>query len=470
MRTLVQPLRPSKRALAAAVGVLTLGLLAWLLPATPATAQQGGTGALADGGVLQLHLGSTGDAPQDYLAFRAPDPLESSGYAASFSQRQSIGNGAGCRIALGTVAAAADPLVTLSAATASGSNPQVGFVSDGIGVGQNGEGNGQPCGRIDKPPGQMLTMSLGTALGGKVIDYAEIDVELKFGATLRITGLLNGTPVGTPETYASTGSDSGPDSTDGDNYRIRFPKSGTTLVNQLKFEIDTTGAASLEGGADGTSLCDGLQQDGVTGDPNEEGCLDFSLGQTLDGTTDSLFHLLEVDGILDCPSGQGTFEASEQDPGVVESMLTRQENAIDPETGEPFPCTPIPFNLDSGEGATPGCTPGSPQCILLQKDILGQATQFIWKVTWNPESTDYPETPTEFDFDLDGTFAALQPCEADSDGDGLPQLPLTLATDDPSDAVDPWCIMDTFVDFNPATGENTVTEWYFGGGDPGGRR
>lgn len=457
MRALFRP-HPSKP-LVAAVAILALGLLAWLLPSTPATAQQGGTGGLANGGVLLLHLGSSGEAPQDYFAFKAPNDL--GGYA-SISDRQSIGNGSGCRIALGAITGATDPLVTFT--PTGGSNPNTGFVSDGIGVVSSGEGNGQPCGRFDKPPGQTLTMTLGSALGGKVIDYAEIDVELKFGATVRVTGLLNGTPVGTSETYSSVGSDSGPDSTDGDNYRIRFPKSGTTLVNQLKFEIDTTGGASLEGGADGTDACD------PTDEAECGGSVGFSLGQTLTttgdpevGTEDSLFHLIEADGILDCPSGQGSSEASEEDPGVGESTLSRQENVGG------AACTPIPYNLESGEGATAGCTLGSPQCILLQKDLLDQNPQFIWKVTWNPESTDYPESPTEFDFDLDGTFQALQPCLADTDGDDLPQLPPTLAEGD-DDAVDPWCIMDTFVDFDPETGQNTVTEWYFGGGDPGGRR
>jgi hypothetical protein len=429
-------------------------------------AQQGTTSGLADGGVLSLHLGSSGTSPQDYLGFRAPDG--SGGYAA-ISKKQSITNGQGCKIALGAVAGAADQLISFT--PAGGSNPNTGFVSDAIGVVSSGEGNGQPCGRIDKPPGQTLAMDLGSALGGKVIDYAEIDVELKFGATLGVTGFLNGTQVGSTQTYSSTGSDSGPDSADADNYRIRFPKllpacgACTTTVNRLVFSIQSqSGGASLEGGADGTQPCD-VHDPGECGgatDPDHPEW-NFSLGQSLT-TNDSLFHLLEADGALDCPSGTGTSEASEQNPGVGESTLFRQENVGG------APCTPIPFNLESGVDATPGCTPGSAQCILLQKDLLNQNTQFIWKVTWNPETTDYPETATEFDFDFDGNFQPLQPCLADSDGDGLPQLPPTLDTEDPETAVDPWCITDTFVDFNETTGENTVTEWYFGQGDPGGKR
>jgi hypothetical protein len=444
-----------RRALFAAI--LAVGLSATLVTqGSPSLAQQGGTGGLTEGGVLALQLGA-----QDRFGFRPPDAV---GYPA-FSGQQSITISSGCKMAPG----APDELVTFDATTVpTNRNPFAGFGSDAIGVGQNGEGNGSPCSRFDKPPGQTLTMSLGSALGDKLIDYAEIDLELKFSATVRITGLVDGTPVGTPETYSSVGSDSGPDSGDGDNYRIRFPRSGKTLVNQLKFEIATSGGASLEGGADGTAVCDPTDPD-ECGDPTTGDPVNFSLGQTL-GTKDSLFHLVEADGILDCPSGAGPSEASEEDPAVGESTLFRQENAIDPLTGLPQPCVPIPFNLESGDGVTPGCTPGSPQCILLEKDLLGQNTQFIWTVTWNPEGSDYPETPTEFDFDLDGTFTPLQDCLADTDGDGLPQLPPTADTGDPAGALDAWCVMDTTVDFDPVTGLNTVTEEYFGGGDPGGRR
>ncbi len=436
-----------RRVLLAAIVAMGLAAAAIVTTGSPSLAQQGGTGGL-DGGVLALQLGA-----QDRFGFR---PQGAVGYP-SFTKQQSITNGSGCRIALGTVAPATDQLVAFTATTVpSNKNPFAGFNGDSIGVGQNGEGGGTPCGQFDKPPGQTLTMSLGSGLSGKLIDFAEIDLELKHGATVRVTGLLNGSPVGTPETYSSVGSDSGPDSGDGDNYRIRFPKSGTTFVNGLKLEIATTGAASLEGGGDGTAFCDPT-------DPGECGApVSFSLGQTL-GTGDSLFHLVDIDGLLDCPSGNGPSQATEGDPGEPSSILERVENVGG------APCTPIPFNLESGSGVTPGCEPGSVQCILLQKDILGQATQFYWTVTWDPESSNYPETPTEFDFDLDGTFQSLQPCLADADDDGNPESPLTTDPED-GDAVDPWCVTDTESDFDPATGLYTVTETYFGGGDPGGKR
>jgi hypothetical protein len=410
-----------------------------VLPGTETLAQQGGTNTLRDGGVLRLRLGAT-----DQFIFQPPT---------GSSSTQSIGVSSGCRLSPTT-----GSLVAFGKEPA---NAVVGFVGDAIGVRTSGEGNGQPCGRIDGT--QKLILDLGADLDGKLIDFAELDVELKFGATLSIQGYLVddsnvATPVGDPSFYDSSGSDSGPDSGDADNYRIRFPEDGSfTAVNRLVFSlVPTTGGASLEGGADGTGACDSA--DSAACNPG--------LGQTIDDpdgvapfdnpTTDSLFHLVEADGVLDCgdttPLGGGD--------GTPSYTLERLDNAIDPETGNPEPCTMIPFNLESGPGVMPDCFPDSPQCILLEKDLLGQTAQFYWTVTWMPESADYPESPTEFDFDFDGVFEALQPCSADSDGDGFPELP----------SGDPWCVTDTIVDFDPDTGNVTLTEVYFGRGDPTGRR
>jgi hypothetical protein len=446
-----------RRAMLVLVVALGFGLVL-VLPGAESLAQQGTVGTLKDGGVLRLHLGSTGAQPQDFLAFQEPDP-ENPGEYLPPGTPQAIGVSSGCR--LGPLSGS---LVTFSA-----ENGSVGFVGDAIGVRGGGEGNGQPCGRIDGS--QKLILDLGPGLDGKLIDFAEIDVELKFAATLSIQGyLVDGegvaSPVGAASTYDSTGSDSGPDSGDNDNYRVRFPEDGSfTAVNRLVLSIVTTGGASLEGGADGTEACD----------TTDSAACNPGLGQTIDDpdgeapfdnpTTDSLFHLVEADGVLDCgdttPQGGGS--------GTPSYTLERLDNAIDPETGDPEPCTQIPFNLESGADVAPGCFVGSEQCILLEKDLLGQTAQFYWTVTWTPEDANYPESPTEFDFDFDGEFDALKPCLADSDGDGFPQLPPTNPQN-PDGPVDPWCITDTFVDFDPDTGDVSVTEVYFGRGDPTGRR
>ena len=87
-----------------------------------------------------------------------------------------------------------EPLVA-RAADGQRPSPYAGFVSDSIGVGQNGsEGNGQPCGRIDAGADVDDEPQGHGASAGKLIDFAEIDLELKFGGhRRRVTGyLVNG--------------------------------------------------------------------------------------------------------------------------------------------------------------------------------------------------------------------------------------------------------------------------------------
>lgn len=412
--------RPVLVVLALAFGLVLGGV-------APASGQtSGSTGTLKNAGVLRLRLGS-----EDHFRYEPPT---------GSSSTQSVSAAGNCRLTLGT-----GGLVSFSSAPG-GTFP--GFVSDGIGVRGSGEGAGQPCGRVDS--GQTLTMELGSQLDGKLIDFAEIDVEGKFDATIKIEGFLgSGSIPFTTETYntSPSGSDSGPDSGDGDNFRIRFPKTGTTTVDRLVFSlVGSTGAASLEGGADGTQPCDAV-----------DGCVEPSLGQTLE-TTDSLFHLLQADGVLDC--GQ------QADPqggnGTPLNELVRLDNA----TGLPSECVPIPYDLESS-------VIGTQQFTTLLKDLLGQDAQFEWTVTWQPEFGTYMEDETEFDFDFDGTFTPIQLCLPDGTvgpADGFPDLPVSL--EDPP-ARDPWCVKftsTTLIVGGPNNGKVVVKETYYGRGDPTGRR
>ena len=312
---------------------------------------------------------------------------------------------------------------------------------------------------VRRPPGQTLTMSLGSGLSGKLINYAEIDLELKFGATVRVTGLLNGTPVGrTGDLHVDRlglGSGLGgrrqlPDP---------LPEVGHDVRDQIDFEIGSTGEprhSRVEPTEPVPATCDAMRR-------HASRPVNFSLGQTLD-TTDSLFHLVEVDGVLDCPSGTDR-QATRARTGAVRASWIALENVGG------AACTPIPFNLDSGPAWTSRLHPrlaSSASCC--RRTCWARTTQFFWTVTWDArDRATTRRQPTQFDF---GPTVPASPAlpGADADGDGLPQLPPDASRTTGTRSI-PWCIIDT----HDATSTRsrvsmTVTETYFGGGDPGGKR
>jgi len=380
---------------------------------------------LPDGGVLRLHLGSTG-SPKDYFKWQPTTGSDTGAITQSISPSGPCG-----------LTPESGALVGLFATGGS-----VGFVSDGIGVKGPGEGTGQPCGRVDA--GQTLSLQLGTGLTNKALDFAEIDLEGKFGAAFTITGSL-GTSSKT-ETYATTGPDSGPDSGDGDNFRIRYPISGEFLFTKLTFAV-TAGAISLEGGADGTQACDST-------DPFE--CqADGSLGETiLDGpgsptpTKDSLFHLVKFDGYLGCDQ----LAPSETGGGTTVSF--KRLNNIDGSSGND--CLAIPYSLDVFAGQ-----------VDLLKDLLGEDAQFRVVITWPAKTETYPMSATTIDYDGAGGAApvALKWCLADgtnNTADGFPDLP--------TGPVHFYCIEKQEATDGLASGLVTVKETLYGQLDPTIRR
>jgi hypothetical protein len=406
-----------------------------LASVTPASSQTSASTSTLKDGVLRLHLGA---GPDDRFIWQSP-PGSSTGQIT-----QGIVPSGLCGLQLQAPDPAGADLVGLSP---SPNNAAVGFVSDGIGVRASGEGTG-PCGRIDG--NQKLTLSLSSRIAPTTgatkaaADFAELDIEGKFSAIFTIKGSLNG---GTPlaQTYNTMGGDSGPDSGDGDNYRVRFPKTGRFLFNSLEISV-SSGAVSLEGGADGTQPCDSTLA-------NE--CLaDGSLGETLE-TSDSLIHVVQYDRTLAC--GESETQTSAGEPTNTLERVNNEGSAT---------CngsTPVPIDLDAS-------VDGSDQLVSLRKDLLGQTAQFFWTVTWTPEDETLPVKVTQFDFG-DGVYRDIQWCLADdADGDTYPELPLTASTTDPASAKDPWCLTSQHSDLGHGSGKLTVMETYFGLGDPGAKR
>lgn len=139
-----------------------------------------------------------------------------------------------------------------------GTGGAVGFVKDGFGVRSAGDGNGEPCGRVEFTKGEKISVKLGSALADYLMTAVDVDLELKFGAKVFVEYIHEDTVVATHMFDPSDAADDGPDSGDLDNFRyLHRPMSGDNprYFDEVRF-TPTAGALSLEGGADGTDAGD----------------------------------------------------------------------------------------------------------------------------------------------------------------------------------------------------------------------
>jgi hypothetical protein len=390
-----------------ASGVAMLGLLTLTAGGSRTAATEPAPFTPPEIGVLRLHTGAA-----DYFRFDAADGAGgyTAGTPSTFTASSCVLSGPADLAAVSVVLPA--------------TRGQVGFVDDGLGIKAKGEGNGQPCGRVDGL-GQALALDLSGSLADLEVDYAELDIEGKFDVVVVADLYLDGDLVGFETLGTGSHSDSGPDSADGDNYRWRIPAEGTAIFDRLVLRVDPStpgGGFSLHGGADGTAAI-----------PAGDG----GLGGLL-GTNDSLFHVTDIDGVLDC-GDQATAGAS----GDPTAALDRLAN----ELGSDDDCVPIPYLLRTNDS-------GAEQTVDLEKDLGAQAAlgpRFSMTITWEPEAATYPVVRvTQIDYGsgphdvqwCDGTPAD-------------PELP----------AGELWCLVSQTADL-VATDSIRVTESYRGAGDP----
>ena len=203
-----------------------LALLAALVPAGLAAGSHEGDTTSGDPSVVLLTLGSV-----DRVTW--------------ISETQTISGKNNC-----TVTFAGADLLDFSAV-----GGQLGFIKDGFGVKSSGDGTGEPCGRVEASDGEEIHVSLGSGLEGYLMTAIDVDLELKFNASVNILFKHEGVTVATVTGFTgSGGSDDGPDSGDGDNFRFfARPTAGGNPVSFDEVVFDpTAGAVGLEGGSDGT--------------------------------------------------------------------------------------------------------------------------------------------------------------------------------------------------------------------------
>lgn len=418
----------TRRRLAALLGALALSSAA--LVTVSSMSASGGiatSGVFGDYGVVRLHLGNDGD----YIRFDKHDGTtfvdgtSVAGHKASLTPS--------CNLSTGILAMTTAP-----------DRSTLGLFDHAIGVKARGEGSGTPCGRLDGTT-QVLTITpkAGGPVAGKLFDFAELDVELKYNATAKAELYLGSTLVYT-DTINSTGSDSNPDSGANDNVRWRLPKLSDPpeFFDRVVLRVDAStpsGAVSLEGGGDGTPFINTTTNN------------DDSLGELLN-TRDSLFHVSTVDGTLDCGASTDP-EGDESGDGVPETQVSRLQNS----SGT---CTPIPYAI-----TTTTRTDGTGD-VLFQKDLTGQSNaQFTWTVKWEPEADNYPVTSqTRFDPDGNGPITDLIPLKwCDKDESGGNEVP-SYGTS-PAQLAMKWCLAAQSI-VPVSDTQVQITETFYGSGDP----
>jgi len=258
-------------------------------------------------GVLRLHLDSDGDR----VTF-VP--------TAGSNQIQTLTAGPNCKLT-----SAGASLVSFAASgTPANKNPFPGLVGHRIGVGQTGEGTGEPCARINKDKAQALTLSLTGALDGRAVDYAEIDLGFKFNGEATLELRRGNSVVGTVQVPCSGASDCGPDSGGSDNERVILwldpaddPGTGTWQAFPIDEPFDTIvikpsanvppakGVVSLEGGFNGS--------------------LPGPKGVEL-GTDDSLFRVVDAfDGEIACTENELLIDGEDATFSVTRGFDTNGE-------------------------------------------------------------------------------------------------------------------------------------------------
>lgn len=350
--------------------------------------------------------------------------------------------------------------------TATGVGGVLGDVKDGFGELSPTDGTGEPCGRIDAPD-----QGVSVALSGKLSNYAmtavDADLELKFGAIALLEFRYNGAPVdfnylapGSNTTIATRigrvmfdsnlpNGDDGPDSKDGDNYRvIARPEQcedlsdDTTCTAAFFDEIVFTagqGAVSLEGGADLESNPSSSAYGSLYNAANDRNSLStqFEVVRVYDGTLDCGDKVVVGDGVT-TPKGEFTRNDYGKTGDVCVLKYYDLDSAFDSETSE----NTILFS--------PTSTP----------TVTARYEAELTSVPYSSSGENPVSQAIQYDPEGDGTYSTMLWCLEN------PTNWNTAPAGDVLPGTESWCITDVATTVG-SDGKIQTTWSVIGEGDPG---
>ncbi len=252
--------------------------------------------------------------------------------------------------------------VTGPLASLTGTRKGPGLSGNGIGI-KSGGSNGTPCGRVDSS--EALTLGL---VGVPAALSADLDLELKGGTRVLIETRKNGVVVDTFDVRAGDGvvAGQGVDGTMTEPYSVQVTSDDpSTAVDERIGNCRNASDAGPDSGARDncrvtilpSSAFDQVTLKPVRGEVSLEGSGDFGDNVAFD----TIFHLVDYDGEIDCG------DTVTDDDGPIEGTITRYENT------DGSDCVAKPYNLDvvasdPAEGGNESVTfeindPGSQQAI-----------------------------------------------------------------------------------------------------------
>jgi hypothetical protein len=256
----------------------------------------------------------------------------------------------------------------------------LGYGKNGIGVSGKKDKSGTKCADVDAEYSQSLVLELGVG----VARAADLDLEFKFGGDVDVAASMGGVLVDVVTTGGPTdASDNGPDSGDGDNYRLVIAAATANDYFDTLVLTATSGSFSFEGGGDGT--------------------VPSSIGPA---TSASVFEIVVADGTLQC-------EVNDEDGETVDEV-----NVIftDCQNGEQVPYLLRRDRFEDADGQTR-------DRILFGVPESADNTYLV-TIPWESEPAQLPLPRTQVAFFLDElgdpVYVDIDWCGIDS---GSPYLP-----------------------------------------------